>query len=178
MNKTFLAAALLSVLVTGCADPEAEVDQAMNAAKAVIPPKIEPIPSFYEKRVALYEVANLRTPFISHEVYSRVKNYVPKRIVINEHRTKQPLEQFALESLLFSGVLSKGAKLDAMIQTPDGDMKVVRVGNYMGQNHGRVKEITKESMTVVEAIEDGSDGYVESIKILPVVLDSSSLNKP
>lgn len=179
MNKNLLSITLLAALLAGCSDPEQEVQQFMQAAKNKPMPQIDPIPSFYEKRVATYEGFGGRTPFMAQDVYDRIRSYVPKPIKIDPHRKKQVLEQFPLELLQFNGVLSKGAKLDAMIQTPDGDMAIVRVGDYMGQNHGRIKSIGKESLIVVEAIEDGAGGHIESIKTLfPVLPDTSNRSKP
>lgn len=168
---------MLGLFLVGCNDPHDDVQAAMAGIKTQPAPKIPPIPAFYEKRVVLYDVGGLRSPFISMPTFLKSKTYTPKYIFVDLNRKPQPLEFFSLESLLFSGVLSKGGKLDAMIQTPEGDVAVARIGDYIGQNHGKIISITKDSMTVLEAISDGEDKWLESYKTLNVVSPDLPIKK-
>lgn len=159
--KKFLPVLMAVSVLFGCSDPDAEVKQAMNEIRAKQGTKIKPIPSFYQKRTVTYDMSAERNPFWSYPLYIKMRDYVPKKIKVDLTRPLQPLEHFSLDSLLFSGVLSKGGKLDAMIQTPDGDVAVARVGDYIGQNHGLIKTIDKEAVMVVEAVKDSSGDFIE-----------------
>lgn len=164
--KKILPVLLIASMFAGCADPEAEVRQSMNQIMSKEGVKIKPIPSFYQKRMVTYDGSAERNPFWSYPLYIKMRDYVPKAITIDVNRKTQPLELFSLETLQFSGVLSKGGKMDAMIQTPEGDVAVARVGDYIGQNHGRIKTIEKEALKIVEAVADGNGGFVERPRTL------------
>ncbi len=74
-----------------------------------------------------------------------------------------------MNRLVMTGVLKKGKNFDAMVRTPEGKLVVVSMGDYMGENHGRIKQITPEGMEITEAIDDANGGYVERIRHLAVM---------
>lgn len=164
MSKKLLVMASIVTMLVGCGgDPVAEVDQQLEAYKNASVAKIEPIPSFAGDEPANYEVKTLRSPFTPRSVHQHLKDFKPRYVKLDLNRKKYPLEQFSLDSLKMHGVLSKGGKLDAMIQTPNGDFTVVRVGEYIGQNHGHITKITEDGMDIVEAIPDGLGNHVERL---------------
>jgi type IV pilus assembly protein PilP len=59
------------------------------------------------------------------------------------------------------GTLDISDTLYGLIQTSDGLIHRVVPGNYMGQNDGRITEITESEVDLVEIISDGIGGYIE-----------------
>jgi type IV pilus assembly protein PilP len=47
------------------------------------------------------------------------------------------------------------------VQTADGLVHRITVGNHLGQNYGRVVSITDSEIRLVEIISDGLGGYLE-----------------
>jgi type IV pilus assembly protein PilP len=48
-----------------------------------------------------------------------------------------------------------------LLQTSDGLIHRVIPGNYVGQNDGRITEISESEIALVEIISDGIGGYIE-----------------
>jgi type IV pilus assembly protein PilP len=49
----------------------------------------------------------------------------------------------------------------AMIKAPDGVIHRVTVGNYMGQNFGRITQISQAQVLLDEIVPDGFGGFKE-----------------
>jgi type IV pilus assembly protein PilP len=47
------------------------------------------------------------------------------------------------------------------VQTTDGLVHRVTVGNHMGQNYGRIVAISDSEIQLVEIVSDGLGGYLE-----------------
>jgi type IV pilus assembly protein PilP len=73
------------------------------------------------------------------------------------NRPREQLENFPLESLSFVGLVSKikSNTQRALIQV-DGVVYQVGKGNYLGQNFGRIAEITDSEIVIVETVQDPS----------------------
>ena len=84
-------------------------------------------------------------------------------------RPKEYLERFTLDSLTMVGTITKpGAPLEALLRDPTGAVNRVKTGNYMGKNFGRVVEVTDSSVSVIEIVPDGQDGWVERPRTIRV----------
>ena len=59
------------------------------------------------------------------------------------------------------GTLQLGGALYGLVQTSDGLIHRVTVGNYVGQNDGRVVGIEESEIQLTEIIPDGLGGYME-----------------
>lgn len=76
-------------------------------------------------------------------------------------RPRQILEQFALDSLVMVGTMGNGSDISALIRAPDRTVYRVSLGQYIGQNDGRVVHIDNGGLDLVELIQDGGNGWVE-----------------
>ena len=59
------------------------------------------------------------------------------------------------------GTLADRRASFGLIQTTDGLVHRVTVGNHMGQNYGRIVAISDSQIQLVEIISDGLGGYLE-----------------
>lgn len=71
----------------------------------------------------------------------------------------EDLESYALESLKMVGYVHINGVANALVSSPDGKIHHVRVGNYMGQNFGRITSITETEMTLQEKVLDSSGAW-------------------
>ena len=69
----------------------------------------------------------------------------------NSKRRKEPLELFPLEDLKFVGVLKEGAIIWALIKQPNYFITRVHIGNYIGQNYGKIIDI-KDTLIKLEEL--------------------------
>jgi type IV pilus assembly protein PilP len=90
-----------------------------------------------------------------------------KDIKPDETRTKQFLEGFNIETFTMVGSLSNDAGTFALVSGAGGVHRV-KVGDYLGRNHGRVIAVDDSKIDVVEIVPDGEGGWLERPRNLPL----------
>ncbi len=153
-----LATGVLGMALAGCSndmsDLKAFVQKAESAPKTPIPklPEIKPHETF------TYEDSKMRDPFaiVSFaQPKPRAHGAAGKGPHPIRNRPKEPLEAFPLDSLRMVGTLEQAGVRWALIKAPDGTIHRVTVGNYMGQNDGKIIRITDAKVQLMEIVEDG-----------------------
>ena len=79
----------------------------------------------------------------------------------DEERPKEFLEQFTFDSLKMVGTLSRAGVDWCLIRDPEGGVHRVRVGNFIGRDHGKIVEMTDSFVAVIEIVSDGNEGWIE-----------------
>ncbi|NLY13754.1 MAG: pilus assembly protein PilP [Gammaproteobacteria bacterium] len=164
----YILAALLSVGLMGCdsSNSFADLQAFMDEVRARPKGAIEPMPKEVVYEPFTYMAAALRSPFqppVKIELTSREKGN--KDIKPDETRVKQFLEGFNIESFVMVGTLSNASGTYALIRGGDGVHRV-RIGDYLGGNHGRVTAITASAVEVIEIVSDGDGGWLERPRTL------------
>jgi type IV pilus assembly protein PilP len=59
------------------------------------------------------------------------------------------------------GTIQSGGQMYGLVQTKDGLVHRVVVGNYVGQNDGKITAISTSKIDIREIIPDGLGGYIE-----------------
>ena len=125
---------------------------------------IEPLPDFQPYDSFIYEANDLRDPF-TQTVYSRAPAALTPAggsgIKPDFDRAAEPLEEFALDSLRMVGTMERDEEYWALILATDDAIHRVRPGNYLGQNHGKITQITEYQVELTEIIPDGLGGWME-----------------
>ncbi len=122
---------------------------------------IEPLPSFLPYEAFTYRASSLRHPFqppIKIDLAQRQKG--SKDVRPDETRVKQFLEQFNIETFVMVGTLTNEAGKYALIKGGDGVHRV-KIGDYLGRNHGRIVDIGEAEVDVLEIVPDGEGGWLE-----------------
>lgn len=175
MSKSFvmvLKVAVLSasVALVGCIGEESrydKADRAINDIRSAPPLPVPPPPVFPPIPSYSYSSFSMKSPFISTSLANELRVMAGRRVYPNLSRTKQPLEAFPIEELVMKGTMYRsGVGTVALIQSKDGEITPVQRGNYLGENHGRVTDITSNQITVMEIVPDGQDGYIERPRTL------------
>jgi len=84
-------------------------------------------------------------------------------------RNREELEGHALDSLRMMGTLEKDDDIWGIVRSPDAIIHRVKVGNYMGKNHGKIINISEEKIELVEIVPDGQGGWIERDAALALV---------
>jgi type IV pilus assembly protein PilP len=144
-------------------DEYADLDQFMAEKRARPGGVIVPIPPFKAYKAFSYSATTMRAPFDRPiEIAELRKIEFQSSVKPDTERGKEFLEQFTFDSLSMVGSLSRSGVDWTLVQDPEGGVHRVRVGNYLGRNHGRVIEMTQSYIAVIEIVSDGSDeGWVE-----------------
>jgi type IV pilus assembly protein PilP len=75
-------------------------------------------------------------------------------------RRKEPLESYPLDTMTMVGSLRRDGNPVALVRL-DNLLHQVRVGNYLGQNYGKVIKIDETEVTVREIVQDGGGDWIE-----------------
>lgn len=67
------------------------------------------------------------------------------------------------------GTLERDGESSALVSSPDGLVSRVLVGNYLGQNHGRVVSILMDKVETMEIVPDGLGGWQRRPASLAIV---------
>ena len=80
-------------------------------------------------------------------------------------RRKEPLEAFPLDSMSVVGSIIRAGQPVALIKV-DNLLYQVKLGNYLGQNYGRVMKINESEITLREIVQDAVGEWIERIATL------------
>lgn len=154
---------LASILLTACGGGSyQDIDDFMAKKKERPAGLIKPLPVFKAYKAFTYSAAGLRSPFEKPiEVTEITRLRMASNVEPDKNRTKEYLEQFAMDSLSMVGTLQQGNFLWALLRDEDGGVHRVRKDNYLGRNHGRIVEATETYLSVIEIVPNGVDGWVE-----------------
>lgn len=145
----------LATMLGGCGDGSGDdLDHFMRDAGKDITPRIKPLPEVKSYVALQYNSdGTLSDPFRPRKAISKSSALQP-----NLSRPKEPMEAYPLESLKYVGILSKNKLTFALIKTPDNAVQQIKLGNYVGQNFGRVTLITDAEVVLKEIVQDDLSG--------------------
>jgi type IV pilus assembly protein PilP len=149
--------------VVGCSSDFDAMKVRMDAIRAKPRGRIEPPPEFTPMPTFAYAAHQFRSPFVPpstlEELLAKASG---KQVAPDFSRPQEYLEKFGLEALRMKGTLTKpSSPFYALVEDADGGVQRVKIGNYMGKNHGKIVEITPSQINLVEVVPDGRDGWVE-----------------
>ena len=75
-------------------------------------------------------------------------------------RRKEPLEAYPLDTMSMVGSLQKVGQPVALVRV-DQLLYQVKVGNYLGQNYGRVVKVTETEVVLREIVQDATGDWIE-----------------
>ncbi len=76
------------------------------------------------------------------------------------NRRKEALESYPLDAMAMVGSLQRGGQHVALVKV-DNLLYQVRVGNYLGQNFGKVTKIVEGEVTLREIVQDAAGEWIE-----------------
>ena len=163
----------LSILLSGCGEQNmSDLERYVIAEKSKKAGQIRPVPEFKAYETYVYVVdENTRSPFEPNqtEPMEVVESEPGGGISPDSNRHKESLENFPLDTLRYVGSLERGGKIWAIIISPDALIHKISVGNYIGQNYGKITKITDSEIEVSELVTDGMGGWLERLAGLSLV---------
>jgi type IV pilus assembly protein PilP len=160
MNKLVVLLAVPFVLVACSSVEHEDIKEWMREQAKEMRGDVPPLPTLDVNPPVPYDSADLQSPFSNAKILT--SEVATDKTAPAQDRPKQPLEGFPLEDLKVTGVIIDGKVPYALIQPPAPNKpKHVRIGEYVGQNFGRVIAITKDGMTVAETVKDSNGAWME-----------------
>ena len=153
-----LGVVLAALAAGGCSGGQSDLQKWVDATKKKPGGRIQPLPEVKPYETYVYAAGNLRSPFQPQG--PNANNGLAKERAASR-RNREFLEGFSLDTLKMVGTFKVGNSFYGLVQSKDGLVHKVQPGNYMGQNDGKVTEITGGRISLVEIIPDGLGGYIE-----------------
>lgn len=165
-SKLLLLLGVLSAL-TGCGSSgDEELRHWMAEIRATAKPRVTPLtepkkflPQSYsmEAGVEPFDPVKL-TQALRRESTQSASNAA--LIAPEMARRKEPLEAYPLDVMAMVGSLDKKGAPTALLRV-DKLLYQVRVGNYIGQNYGKITRITENSIQLREIVQDATGDWIE-----------------
>ncbi len=153
--------------ITGCGGAsEDDLNTWMKNERARVRPNIKPIPAPIKFVPQSYDVADEMDPFSGERLAAilrgaQVNPLLNSALIEPElQRRKEPLEAYPLDTMTMVGSLDKQGQAVALVNV-NGLLYQVRKGNYLGQNYGKVMDITETEVVVREIVQDSTGEWTE-----------------
>lgn len=156
-----------SLLLTGClGSKDTELQQWMVEQKGKTPAKIAPITAPKKFVPQAYTQQAAMEPFNNQKLLQALRKdssqSAANLALISPElaRRKEALESFPLDAVSMVGTLNKKNTPVALLRV-DKLLYQAKVGNYVGQNYGRITKITDSEIALREIAQDASGEWIE-----------------
>ena len=153
-----VGAVLAGLMLTGCSGGQSDLEKWIADTKKKPGGRIQALPEVKPYETYVYSAAKLRSPF-QPQGPGGANGQASLRP--SSRRNREFLEGFSLDTLRMVGTFKVGSNFYGLVQSKDGLVHKIQPGNYLGQNDGKVTEITGGKISLVEIIPDGLGGYIE-----------------
>jgi type IV pilus assembly protein PilP len=160
-----LAAAGLVVasLVAACGAEHEELQQWMEQQKREVKPSVTPLSPPRKFDPQPYSSAQAVDPFSPQKLSVALKQEArqPNSLLAAElNRRREPLEAYPLDSMSMVGSVNKQGRPYGLLRV-DNLLYQVKVGDYLGQNYGRITRIGETEITLREIVQDAAGEWIE-----------------
>jgi type IV pilus assembly protein PilP len=167
MGANVFALLAVALAVSGCGmSGEDELRQWMADQRAQTRPRVAPIPEPKQFKPESYAQESAVEPFSRSKLTQALVRESAQAasngaLVAPElARRKEPLEAFPLDNMALVGNIIKEGRPVALVRV-DNLLYQVRLGNYLGQNYGKVIKIDETEVTLREIVQDAVGEWIE-----------------
>ena len=156
-----LAAAL--AWLAGCSAGHDELQAWMEQQRREVRANVKPLEPPKAFTPAPYAGADATDPFSPQKmsVALRVEARAASSLLASEvNRRREPLEAFPLDSMRMVGSVQREGQPTALLRVNEL-LYQVKVGDYLGQNYGRVMRIDETEIALREVVQDAAGEWIE-----------------
>jgi type IV pilus assembly protein PilP len=158
-----LVVLLITAVLAGCSADQDELRQWADQQRRAAKPNVEPLqpPGAFDPQP--YLSGQAVDPFSNQKLSVALKQEArqPNSMLAAElNRRREPLEAFPLDSMTMVGSVNRSGQPYALLRV-ENLLYQVRVGDYLGQNFGRVTRIAETEIALREVVQDASGEWVE-----------------
>lgn len=163
MKRLALFALGAGLVLAGCGANTDELNQWMEQQKREVKPSVEPIPA--PKKFVPQPYASITgvEPFSNQKITSgtRIDKNQSNAVLASElRRRKEPLEAYPLDTMKMVGTVTRAGRPHALIEA-DKLLHYVKLGEYIGQNYGKVTRIDETELSLREIVQDAAGEWIE-----------------
>ncbi len=153
----------VAALLGACSAETEELQQWMDQQRREAKPNIAPLQAPKKFDPEPYSTAQAVEPFSTQKLSVALKQEArqPNSVLSAElNRRKEPLEAYPLDSMGMVGSVSKQGRPFALLRV-DNLLYQVKVGDYLGQNYGRITRIAETEIALREVVQDAAGEWTE-----------------
>lgn len=157
------SASLVLALIAGCGSQNDELQEWMNQERDRTRPSVQPISPPQKFNPQKYDMGEAVEPFSIQKLTVAIRQEMatPNSAVATElNRRKEPLEAFPLDSMSMVGSVTRKGVQYALLKV-DSLLYQVKVGDYLGQNYGKIMKITETDISLREIVQDAAGEWIE-----------------
>jgi type IV pilus assembly protein PilP len=153
----------LAALFSACGAEYEELQQWMEQQKREVKPSVKPIAPPKKFSPQPYVSAQAVDPFSQQKLTVAITNVArqPSSLLAAElNRRREPLEAFPLDAMSMVGSVNKQGRPYALLKV-DNLLYQVKLGDYLGQNYGRITRIAETEIALREIVQDAAGEWIE-----------------
>ena len=154
-----------TLLLGACGANHEELQQWMEQQRREVRPNVTPLQPPKKFDPQPYASAQAVEPFSAQKLTVAIKqeSRQPNSLLSGElNRRKEPLEAYPLDSMRMVGSLAKAGQPFALLKV-DNLLYQVKVGDYLGQNYGRITKIAETEIALREIVQDAAGEWIERV---------------
>jgi type IV pilus assembly protein PilP len=158
-----LACAVCLALLAACGAENEELQSWMEQQRREVKPNVEPLLAPKKFNPQPYAVLQAVEPFSAQKLSVAIKQEArqPNSLLASElNRRKEPLEAYPIDSMSMVGSVAKLGRPFALLRV-DNLLYQVKVGDYLGQNYGRITKIDETQIALREIVQDAAGEWIE-----------------
>lgn len=168
-SLALFAPLLAALLASGCAADFDELQGWIEGERRALQPRVSTLQPPRPFNPEAYEGAQAVEPFSTQRLSVAVRQESaaqPNSAISAELiRRKEPLEAFPLDTMSMVGSLSRQGRAVALLRV-DSLLYMVKPGDYLGQNYGRVTKVDEARVEIRELVQDATGEWVTRTAVL------------
>ena len=161
--QNWLMISMAVLALTACTGEQEELQAWMDQQRHEVRPNVQPLSPPQKFNPQAYDGMDGVEPFSTQKLTGALKqeSAQPNSAVAAElSRRKEPLEAFPLDSMSMVGSVNRKGVPYALLKV-DNLLYQVKVGEYLGQNYGKIMKITETEITLREIVQDAAGEWIE-----------------
>lgn len=150
-------------MLAGCSPDHEELRAWMEQQRREAKPNVKPLQPPKKFDPQPYTATLAVEPFSNQKLSVAIKQEAkqPNSLLAAEmNRRKEPLEAYPLDSMSMVGSVNKQGQPYALLRV-DNLLYQVKVGDYLGQNYGRIMKIAETEIVLRELVMDSGGEMIE-----------------
>ena len=167
MMRKYLIPALVCAMLSACgSEKHSDLREFVKDSNNLPRGRIPPLPEVRPYAPVEYAAFDIVDPFKPRKIEPPKGPALPgSPQPPDDKRPREPLEAYPLEALKMVGVIKQKGHF-GLVKTPDNNLFQVKTGNYLGQNFGRITEISDTSIKLREFVQDSNGNWEEKDQAL------------
>ncbi len=179
------ASSLLLCLLGACSNPDqVELKQWMEKERARTPASVPALAAPVVFVPTPYVLSSMTDPYDEQKlrgVLAKIRaiaiaNTLQNTIKPDLNRKREVLEATPLENMRMTGFVMNGGKPSALIGAAN-NLYTVNVGNYIGQDFGKIIAINEQEISIQEMVQDNTGLWTERVSKLALQVANKEVKK-